>query len=572
MESIAPLLVVGVLLVVSGTWLATKIGVAAPILLVIIGVILSYVPGLPEIEIEPELILAVVLPPILYAAAVNVPVTDFRRNLRAITGLSVVLVVISAVVVGLLLTWLLPGLPLAAAIALGAVVSPPDAVAATSIGKRLGLPAKLVTVLEGEGLVNDATALVLLRSATAAIAGSFSFVEIAGDFAFAVIAAIGIGVAVGLVTVWARSRINQPTLTTAISFVVPFLAFLPAESIHASGVLSVVVAGLVTGYKSARHLSAQDRISERMNWRTIQLLLENGVFLIMGLQISGIIENVEEEGLDVWAGVGIGVLVLVALTLLRALFIVPLVISLRLEQRRAVSMLDRADDFLASINSPEMVARASEKRRGGIQRRIENQRSDWETLAREGLGWRGGAVLAWSGMRGVVTLAAAQSLPLDVPFRAELILIAFTVAIVSLLGMGGTLPWVIRMLRVPGPDKVAEEREMKMLVGEIVKAGAEQLRDPELVTAEGRPFTSEYVEDITARRLELSRNFLDLQSAVPSAESIERAQLFRIMLEAEAAALSNARASGQYSSEALASAQLVIDLEIARTSPSSLSE
>lgn len=236
------------------------------------------------------------LPPILYAAAVNVPVTDFRRNLRAITGLSVVLVVISAVVVGFLLTWLLPGLPLAAVSALGAVVSPPDAVAATSIGKRLGVPSKLVTVLEGEGLVNDATALVLLRSAVAAIAGSFSFVEIAGDFAFAVIAAIGIGVGVGLVTVWARARINQPTLTTAISFVVPFLAFLPARSVHASGVLSVVVAGLVTGYKSARHLSAQDRISERMNWRTIQLLLENGVFLVMGLQISGIIENVEEEG------------------------------------------------------------------------------------------------------------------------------------------------------------------------------------------------------------------------------------------------------------------------------------
>lgn len=360
----------------------------------ILGVILSYVPGLPEIEIEPELILAVVLPPILYAAAVNVPVTDFRRNLRAITGLSVVLVVISAVVVGFLLTWLLPGLPLAAAIALGAVVSPPDAVAATSIGKRLGVPSKLVTVLEGEGLVNDATALVLLRSAVAAIAGSFSFVEIAGDFAFA---AIGIGVAVGLVTVWARSRINQPTLTTAISFVVPFLAFLaflPAESVHASGVLSVVVAGLVTGYKSARHLSAQDRISERMNWRTIQLLLENGVFLVMGLQISGIIENVEEEGLDVWAGVGIGLLVVVALTVLRALFMIPLVISLRFEQRRAVGMLDRAEDFLANMNSPEMVARASEKRRNGIQRRIENQRSDWETLAREGLGWRGGAVSA----------------------------------------------------------------------------------------------------------------------------------------------------------------------------------
>ncbi|PPF43517.1 peptidase [Pseudoclavibacter sp. AY1F1] len=564
MESIAPLLVVGVLLVVGGTWLATKIGVAAPILLVILGVVLSYVPGLPEIEIEPELILAVVLPPILYAAAVNVPVTDFRRNLRAITGLSVVLVVISAVLVGFLLTWLLPGLPLAAAIALGAVVSPPDAVAATSIGKRLGLPSKLVTVLEGEGLVNDATALVLLRSAVAAIAGSFSFVEIVGDFAFAVFAAIIIGVAVGLATVWARSRINQPTLTTAISFVVPFLAFLPAESIHASGVLAVVVAGLVTGYKSARHLSAQDRISERMNWRTIQLLLENGVFLVMGLQISGIIENVEKAGLDVWAGVGIGLLVVVALTVLRALFIVPLVISLRLEQRRAVGLLDKADDFLANIDSPEMVARASEKRRSGIQRRIENQRSDWETLAREGLGWRGGAVLAWSGMRGVVTLAAAQSLPLDVPFRAELILIAFTVAIVSLLGMGGTLPWVIRVLRVPGPDEVARLREVAAITDVIVSAGEDALRNPELVSADGEKFDPQFVDYTLARRRELANSFVGNLAAEPGSEFAQRSELYRLMLEAEQGAMLLARASGQYTSETLEYAQMVIDTDMAR--------
>uniref|UniRef100_A0A1I7SY36 Na_H_Exchanger domain-containing protein n=1 Tax=Caenorhabditis tropicalis TaxID=1561998 RepID=A0A1I7SY36_9PELO len=182
MESIALLFVLGALLVIGSSWLAPKIGIAAPILLVVLGIGASFIPGQEPLDIPPELILTVVLPPILYAAAVNVPMTDFRRNFGAISGLSVVLVVLSSVIIGFLLTWLLPGLPLPIGIALGAVVSPPDAVAATSIGKRLGLPPRLVTVLEGEGLVNDATALVLLRSAVAAAAGGFAFLDVASDF------------------------------------------------------------------------------------------------------------------------------------------------------------------------------------------------------------------------------------------------------------------------------------------------------------------------------------------------------------------------------------------------------
>lgn len=284
MESIAALFVVGALLVIGSSWLAPKIGVAAPILLVLIGVIASFIPGLGHLEIEPEWILTIVLPPILYAAAVNVPTTDFRRNFQAISGLSVGLVILSAVAIGFLLSWLLPGLPLAACIALGAIVAPPDAVAATSIGKRLGLPSRLVTVLEGEGLVNDATALVLLSSAIAAIAGGFTFLDVAEDFVFSVTVGIAVGAVIGVLTVWVRAHIGQPTLTTAISFTVPFLAFLPAEAFHASGVLAVVVAGLITGFKSTTHLTAQDRISERMNWHTIQLMLENGVFLVMAFR------------------------------------------------------------------------------------------------------------------------------------------------------------------------------------------------------------------------------------------------------------------------------------------------
>src|SRR4051794_36563847 len=176
-----------VLLIVLIARFAPKLGVAAPVLLVMAGIGLSYIPGSPEIDLDPHLILTVVLPPLLYAAAITVPASDFRRNIGAISALAVLLVIVSAVVCGLILWWLIPDVPFAAAIALGAVIAPPDAVAATSIGKRLGLPPRLLLVLEGEGLVNDATALVMLRSAIAATAGAVTVWGVAWDFGQAVV-------------------------------------------------------------------------------------------------------------------------------------------------------------------------------------------------------------------------------------------------------------------------------------------------------------------------------------------------------------------------------------------------
>jgi len=226
------------------------------------------------------------LPPILYSSAVNVPIVDFKRNFSSIFGLSVLLVLVSAFATGWVLFELFPKLSYAEGVALGAVISPTDAVAATAIGKRLGLPPRLVTILEGEGLVNDATALVLLRSAVAAAATTVSFWSSLGDFVYAVIVAILIGVIIGAVTVWVRSKFRDSVLDTAISFAIPFLAYIPAEAIHASGVIAVVAAGLYSGHAAAQRFSPQARISERLNWRTIQFVLENGVFLLMGLEIS----------------------------------------------------------------------------------------------------------------------------------------------------------------------------------------------------------------------------------------------------------------------------------------------
>jgi hypothetical protein len=231
--------VLGVVVVVVTAAFSRKLGVAAPLLLVLVGIGYSFIPGVPEIEIEPDLILMGVLPPLLYAAAITVPVVDFRRNFASISALSVLLVVVSALVTGFVLFTVLPDLNLGAAIALGAVISPTDVVAATAIAKRLGLPPRLLSILEGEGLVNDATALVMLRTAIAAAgvaaSGEFNGWTVVGDFLYAVIVALAIGLVVGVVSVFIRRKLDEPILDTAISFAVPFIAYIPAEELHACG-------------------------------------------------------------------------------------------------------------------------------------------------------------------------------------------------------------------------------------------------------------------------------------------------------------------------------------------------
>jgi CPA1 family monovalent cation:H+ antiporter len=551
----------GVLAIVVVARFAPKVGVASPLLLVVVGIGASFVPGVPDIVVPPELILSVVLPPILYSAAVNVPLVDFRRNLKAITGLSVLLVIVSALITGFALYLVLPALSLPAAIALGAVISPPDAVAATSIGKRLGLPPRLVTVLEGEGLVNDATALVLLRSAIAASAGAVSLGEIAGDFAYAVAAAIVIGIAVGYAMVWVRSKLDDPVLNTTISFTVPFLAFIPAEELNASGVLAVVVAGLITGHNSARYFSSHDRIAERLNWRTAQFVLENGVFLLMGIELRTLVEQVEADDLSVPAAIGLGIAASVVLMLIRTLFVIPLIAVLRRDQRRAKeqgryldSALRRLDDN-GNPSSPENTKR--------VRRFLTRKRADVTFLTEEGLGWRGGAVLAWSGMRGVVTLAAAQSLPTDIPYRPQLILIAFTVAVITLLGNGGTLPLLIRKLRIMGTDPAADRAELAGLINEISTVGLATLDNPDLLTKNGGEFEEDVIRRAREDSIMRSESVAELRSGEPGPHQQHRILRLRV-LEAERAALLDARATGSYSSRVMERAQNILDLEESR--------
>ena len=567
--------VVALVTIVAAGAFSKKLGVAAPLILIVVGFGFSFIPGAP-VEVPHEIILIGLLPPILYSAALNVPVVDFRRNLASISALSVALVIVTAVVTGFILYLLFPRLSLAAGIAIGAVISPTDAVAATALGKKLGLPARLVTILEGESLVNDATALVLLRSAVAATAGTFAFWDIAGDFAFAVIVAIAIGLVVGFVTVWARSKLKDSMLDTAISFAVPFLAFLPTEFVHASGVLAVVVAGLYSGHNGAKRFSAQARISERLNWRTVQFVLENGVFLLMGVQISALIDDTHEFDLSadtaIYIGLGMTLLVLV----IRFAFLVPLVFLLRrqdaLNERQTrrwgvlVSRMRSRIDAVPELADNERVQR----RRARIEKSHARRTADVNQLKSEGLGWRGGVVLGWSGMRGVVTLAAAQSLPEGTPYRAQLVLIAFTVAVTTLLVQGGTLPWLIRLTGIQGTDKTADRRELASRLDELGEAGLAVLDNPDFELPGGEKIDDEVIERVRNDTLLAAESAWERADHGAGEAGLTRSPqrqyraLRREVLQAEREALLEAKSEGTYPSRILNRAQALIDLEETR--------
>ncbi|MHA3683864.1 cation:proton antiporter [Leucobacter sp. HY1908] len=583
------LLVIGVVVLVGTSILGSRIGVAAPLLLVVIGIGAGYLPFVPLVEVSPELILLGVLPPLLYAAAVNVPLVDFRRNFKPVIGLSVLLVVISAVVVGAVLHLIVPGIPLPAAIALGAVVSPTDAVAATSIGKRLGMPDRVVAILEGESLVNDATSLVLLKTAIAAVAGSFVFWEAAGSFAYSVTVALIVGMLMGVITVWLRAKLGNPVYDTMVSFVVPFVAFIPAEELGASGVLAVVVTGLYTGHHASRRFSATARMNERLNWRTLQFALENGVFLLMGLQLHALVEQVHDSDFVV-AHVPLIALVLVGVLIaLRALFMAPLLLTMRSTVRsyeRRGRHFKRAVERAAGRAEP--TPNTQQLRRISIfERRVH---ADIAHEREQPLGWRDGAALSWSGMRGVVTLAAAQSIPVTIPYRPQLIMVAFAVAVLTLLLHGLTLPPLIHRLWPSGAGAGSSAAELAALGGDLIEAGNDAINDaianeaPDHATA----------EQVTARARASAKSALaplaftmggaepgagsagsDGAAADPAAqpespaESPARAyvRLTRTALEAQRTALLEERAIGRYSSHALRAAELALDAHETRLTP-----
>lgn len=480
--------VLSLLGIAAATTIAPRLGIAAPLLLTVAGILISVLPFVSAVEIEPEWILAGVLPPLLYSAAVSMPTMEFRRDFTAISGLSIVLVVISAVVLGFLFSWLIPGLGLAGGIALGAILSPTDAVVISMV-KRLGVPSRAVAVLEGEGLLNDASALVMLRSALAGMAAAVSLWHVFGDFLYAVAVAATIGWIVGEINLRLRARVEDSTVNTVISFAVPFVASIPAEHLGASGLVAAVVAGMVTGRSAARYLSPRHRLSDAQNWRTIELVLEGGVFLVMGLELRSIIQEVEEAHLGISSAIGIAAIALLVTVLIRALYVGPLLVLLKAQAKRGAQMKptittlqERFDPTKMSeqplLEDPRRRHRQfSPEQIEQFQTRLRRQIADIDYFLAEPLGWREGAIVIWAGLRGVVTLAAAQTLPETMPGRALLILIAFLVAVVSLLFQGSTLPWLIRTLKLGKADSHASEGEHKQLTQLLDQVALKTLED-----------------------------------------------------------------------------------------------
>ena len=574
-------LVIGVLVIVAVTSVAYRVGVAAPLLLLVIGVAISLLPATPAIVVEPELILAVILPPLLYSGAVNLPAMDFRRDLTTISGLSVGLVVVSAVVVGLVVSAVLPGLGLAAGIALGAVVSPTDAVA-TRIVRSQRVSPRVVTVLEGESLLNDASALVLLRTAIAAAAASVSAAHVAGDFVRAVVVAVVVGWLVGKAALWARSRLRPATAGVAVSLVVPYVAYLPTEHLGGSGLVAAVAAGLVMGTGAPRYLRAEDRMAEQAVWRTLELLLESSVFLVMGLELFGLLEDLRGERGSLPTALWLGVLTGTLVIAVRAAFVAPSLWLLHRRTVRAAEQRDRLTVFEERLDTaggklPEAaqrrlvrgVASAQEvervrSRTQAMLSRVRRRISDIDYVAAEPFGWREGALLVWAGMRGAITLAAAQSLPQGTPHRSTLVLVAFVVAAGTLLLQGSTLPAMIRWLGLGRTEDPDERTDLEAVQAELAKAAHARLADPTLHRPDGKP----YSEATLARVRKMSTALLhrvdppdgDQRAAVLAARAEE--EMLRLdLIDTERAALLRLRDEGAYGSQALAEQLRILDAD-----------
>lgn len=512
---IDPLLLVlaGVVVVALATVIGPRFNVAGPLVLLAVGAGVSLLPFVEPFSVNPEVILVGVLPPLLYSAAVQLPAIEFRRDFAPIAGLSVLLVVFSSLVLGLFFWAVIPGLGLALAIALGAILSPTDAVA-TSIAKRLGISPRVVTMLEGESLLNDATALVLLRTAVAAVASGFAFGDALADFAWAVAIALVFGAVVGWANLRVRERVSNSAANTALSFTIPFLAYLPTEHLGGSGLVAAVVAGIVTGQGAARRFTPEQRISDRLNWRTVELILEGGVFLVFGLELKDIVVANLREHEGLWHGTWLALSALGIVLLVRALYVTGLIAVQARRSRRHVRHQDRIEGAQQRLDrfeeayreAPEQFGEGradparTERRIGWMRARISRTMADLDYYRDSPLTARHGTVIVWAGMRGVVTLAAAQTLPVDTPQRPLLIFVAFLVALFSLVLQGLTLSPVVRGVGLSGDGGEGPTRdEQRALSSELRDAAISAVQSGSLARRDGEPFPADLVERAGAR-------------------------------------------------------------------------
>ncbi|MFJ1745112.1 Na+/H+ antiporter [Streptomyces sp. NPDC088116] len=416
---------------------ARRTPVAAPLLLVTVGLGAAYVPGVPDYTLDPHIVLPLILPPLLYTAAVDSSYLDLRANIRPVALLSVGYVLFATLAVGWFAHLLVPDLPLTAALVLGAVVAPPDAVAATAIARKLGLPSRITTILQGESLVNDATAITAFKVALAAAVGEgATWAGGIAEFALASVGGIGIGLVLMVPLHWLRTHLTEPLLQNTLSLLIPFVAYALAEQAGASGVLAVVVVALYVGHH-AWQVDFATRLQEAAVWKMVAFVLESAVFALIGLQLPFVLKGLGEYGVGESLAYALGVFV--AVVAARFIWVFP------------ATFLPRA-----------------------LFPKIREREPDTD--------FRAPLIVGWAGMRGVVSLAIAFSIPLTVhddrpfPGRNLVLFLTFTTVIGTLVVQGLTLPPLIRLLKVSGRDRQAETLAEAQAQSEA-SAAAEQLLD-----------------------------------------------------------------------------------------------
>jgi monovalent cation/hydrogen antiporter len=535
-------IILGLLLVVAMlATLATRLGVPYPILLVLGGSALGFVPGLPSVELDPELVFLLFLPPLLYVSALFTSWRDFRANIRPISLLAVGLVLMTTFVVAAVVHTVI-GLPWAAAFVLGAIVSPTDAIAATTVAQRLGVPRRIVTILEGESLVNDATGIVAYRVAVAGvITGAFSIWEAGLQFVVGAVGGIAAGFAVGWLVVWARRHLSEdPSVQNIVSLLTPFVAYLAAEELprslwemlhelfgvpgdlYFSGVLAVVTTGLYLGRKGPYIISSGTRLQGYATWELTTFLLNGLIFILIGLQLRSIVGGLGEYT----AGQLISYAVLVSLTviLVRMIWVFPATYVPRLAVRRI-----RERD-----PSPP---------------------------------WRSVSVIAWTGMRGVISLAAALALPLQTasglqfPDRDLIIFLTFCVILATLVVQGLSLPVLIRALGLED-DHIGDKEEThgRIQIAEAAIERLDELKDEAWV----REDTTERVRRLYSYRRNRFASRFDGDPDGVEERSAAYQRLMSELLGAQRLRLVTMRDEGSIGDEVMHRIERDLDLEESR--------
>ncbi|TFV67019.1 UNVERIFIED_ORG: Na+/H+ antiporter [Bacillus sp. AZ43] len=542
-ETLLLLVLGGVAVLVAVRWLAGRTGLPAAALLTLIGVLYAFLPG-PNITLDPELVLTLVLPPLLYSAALDSSLTAIRRNLRTVVSLSVLLVAATALVIGIGFELFVTGATLAAGIALGAAVAPPDPVAALAVGRRAGLPPRLITLIQGEGLLNDATALTILGVAIAAAQGDgFSTPAAFGQFVLAAAGGVAAGVAVAYAVRPLRRLRSDPLSSNAISLATPFVAYLLGEAVHVSGVLAVVVAGLIIGHNNPSWASGASRLQTNAVWRLVDFLLEGFVFLLIGQQLPSVIDGLGAYDTST-------IVIAVSITLGGVLLLRPLWLWLTEHLPQALHTR-LTDQDLDGDGEPDVDGRHHTGRLSG--REI--------------------VVLSWAGTRGVISLAAIFALPLvtdsgdPFPDRELLLFCAFVAVLVTLVGQGLTFAPLVRALGLRADE--ADQARLRNLA-RVASVEAALARLAEMEAEEHDDVDDRAMAGLRAQltgRLQRYRHRLDVLGTaeageIPASPEYEAAlRLRRTVIDAQRHELLRWRDVGRLPDEGLRALERELDHE-----------